>query len=255
MIQGGSKHLNGTSSYNPVVSIVIATYNAAKVLEGAIKSITAHAPQNTELIIIDGNSTDGTIDLLQQYDEHITLWQSEPDNGIYYALNKGAGLFKGKWVYFMGADDRLLPGFGKMTSLLRKPDTLYYGDVETDGPLFLGEFTEYRLAKFCINHQTIFYPAKVFKKYSYNTRYKVLADYELNIACWGNKNFKKQYWPIQVAFYSTKGYSSVATDDLFQEDKLSLIKENMSWFTYLRFLLKRLKEKRKPDGVFRAVNP
>jgi glycosyltransferase involved in cell wall biosynthesis len=254
MIQGGIKQRDNAKINKPLVSIIIATYNAAEVLKSALDSIISYAA-NAELIIIDGNSTDGTLDILQQYDKHITLWQSEPDKGIYDALNKGTKLVKGNWVYFMGADDRLLETFADMTQLLRDINTLYYGDVETDGPLFLGEFSEYRLAKFCINHQTIFYPAKVFKKYVYNIKYKVLADYALNILCWGDTSIKKQYYPIKVAFYSTKGYSSVTVDEAFQHDKLSLIKNNMSWVTYLRFLLKRLKEKRKPSGVFRAVNP
>ena len=254
MIKGGGKQRD-IDDGKPIVSIIIATYNAEKVLKEALESVITYTPANTELIIIDGNSTDGTLAILKKYDKNITLWQSEPDKGIYDALNKGIAFLKGKWVYFMGADDRLLQGFEKMIEKLKDEDTIYYGDVDTDGPLFLGKFSEYRLAKFCINHQTIFYPAKVFNTLKYNLKYKVLADYALNIACWGDKYLKKKYYPIKVAFYSTSGYSSVTRDDLFQQDKLSLIRKNMKWFTYLRFLLKTIKEKRKPGGVFRAVNP
>jgi glycosyltransferase involved in cell wall biosynthesis len=255
MIQGGGKQVGNDISKQPLISIIIATFNAGNVLKDAIQSIITFAPKDVELIVIDGNSTDNTIAVLKQYDKYITHWQSEADRGIYDALNKGLKLFKGRWVYFMGADDRLLIGFTDMMKVLKSPKTLYYGNVETDGPLFLGEFSEYRLAKYCVNHQTIIYPALVFEKYTFNTRYKVLADYALNIACWGDRTFTKKHYPFNIAFYSTKGYSSTTIDELFQIDKPSLIKKHMSRLTYLRFLLKRIKESHKPGGVFKAVNP
>jgi len=255
MIQFDSRKLKVIENEQPLVSIIIATYNAADVLKGAIDSVIANAGENIELIIIDGGSIDDTISILQQYNSNVTTWKSEPDDGIYDALNKGTRLATGKWLYFIGADDRILAGFKEMKKLLKNSDTLYYGNVLTDGPLFLGEFSKYRLSKYCINHQTIFYPESVFKKYSYDTRYKVLADYALNIACWGDDTIKKKYYAVDISFYSTKGFSSKTVDELFNKEKLILIKKYMGWFIYQRFLYKKKKEAGKLKSVFNIVNP
>lgn len=255
MVQQSGAQADNNKLATPIVSVIIATYNAGKVLKGAIESFVTHASQNNELIIIDGGSTDNTLSIINEFSQHISTRVSEPDSGIYDALNKGAKLAKGKWLFFMGADDRLLQGFTTMEALLKRPDTIYYGTVQSNGPLFLGEFSKYRLAKYCMNHQTIFYPAIVFKKYQYDLRYKVLADYAMNIRCWGDNTLKKKYYPIEVAFYNAQGFSSVTADEVFLKDKQSLIKKYMDWFTYQRFVFKRNKEKDRPNSLFNAVNP
>lgn len=93
--------------YTPLVSIIIAVYNGANTLQHCLDSITQQTYQKKELIIIDGGSTDATIDLLNEYDEHISYWISEPDSGIYNAWNKGLAKTNGDWVCFLGADDYL----------------------------------------------------------------------------------------------------------------------------------------------------
>lgn len=89
------------------VSIVIATYNADKVLERALKSVIPNRP--FELILIDGGSRDNTLSIIKKYADQITYWISEKDNGIYDAWNKGVKVAKGDWIMFLGADDALVP--------------------------------------------------------------------------------------------------------------------------------------------------
>lgn len=92
------------------ISIIIATWNAAKTLRTCLDSIVSQMTDDTELIIIDGGSRDDTNNIIDSYGSNITVHISEPDKGIYDAWNKGVKAAKGDWVMFIGADDVLLPG-------------------------------------------------------------------------------------------------------------------------------------------------
>lgn len=89
----------------PLVSVVTVTFNAQKHLEQSLDSILNQTYPNVELIVIDGGSIDGTIEILKQRDQKIDFWQSEPDAGIYDAMNKGISLARGRWIAFKNADD------------------------------------------------------------------------------------------------------------------------------------------------------
>lgn len=89
----------------PLISIIIAVFNGAKTLQQCIDSIAGQTYSNKELIIIDGGSNDGTVELLAANNKHINYWISEPDKGIYNAWNKALAQVKGEWICFLGADD------------------------------------------------------------------------------------------------------------------------------------------------------
>lgn len=237
---------------NILVSVIIATCNAGKIIADCLSSIKAQSNKNIEIVIVDAESTDNTIDIIRQFKFDKLTWISEADEGIYDALNKGIKIAKGKWFYFLGADDRLLPGFSEMLARLTNENTIYYGNCEPfyegDDPgytILRGVFDRYRLSKVCINHQSVIYPAKVFLKYNYNLKYKVFADWALNIKIWGDKAFQKQFYPITITRYNLNGFSSMHKDVLFERDKPQLVKQNFGWLIYLRFLFKRFKQRRK----------
>lgn len=240
-----------------LLSIVIATYNAAEELEACLASISAQPVRGIEVVVADGGSTDGTLAILQSQTMPNLRWTSEPDKGIYDALNKGALLSKGRWLYFMGSDDRLLPGFSELAIRLKDAATVYYGNSEpyygNQPPameLLSGRFSNYRLAKHCMNHQAIIYPAAAFRKYKYDLRYRVYADYALNIMLWGDAAFKKEFHPITIARYNMTGFSA-ATDDLpFKEDKLQLIRKYMGWWMYARMRVKQFKKRLQGEPDF-----
>ncbi len=94
----------------PLISIIIATYNASSTLRRCLDSIVPQLTVDTELIIIDGQSTDDTNAIVRSYGTAVTVHISEPDKGIYDAWNKGIGRATGQWIMFIGADDILLPG-------------------------------------------------------------------------------------------------------------------------------------------------
>lgn len=92
---------------HPKFSIITVTYNAAKVLEDTIQSIVTQTYKNLEYIIVDGGSTDETLDIIHKYQEHITTVISEPDQGLYDAMNKGIKLATGDYLCFLNAGDSL----------------------------------------------------------------------------------------------------------------------------------------------------
>ncbi len=90
----------------PFLSIVTVCYNAASVLEGTIQSVIDQICDDYEYIVIDGASKDDTLNIIDEYSEHITKWITEPDKGIYDAMNKGLELASGRYVWFLNAGDR-----------------------------------------------------------------------------------------------------------------------------------------------------
>lgn len=94
----------------PLITIITATYNAAKYLPAAIQSIREQNYENIQYIVVDGGSTDGTVDVIRANEDVVDYWISAPDMGIYDAWNKGVRLSAGDWIGFLGADDIYLEG-------------------------------------------------------------------------------------------------------------------------------------------------
>ena len=115
---------------HPKFSIITVTYNAEKVLEDTIQSIVTQSYKNVEYIIVDGGSTDGTLTIVNKYKEHIHTIVSEPDKGLYDAMNKGIKLATGDYLCFLNAgdglheDDTLLRIVHSLTGTIL-PDVIY----------------------------------------------------------------------------------------------------------------------------------
>lgn len=90
---------------NPLISVVTVAYNAVTTIEKTILSVINQTYPNVEYIIIDGGSTDGTVEIIKKYANKLAYWVSEPDNGIYDAMNKGAKVATGEWINFMNCGD------------------------------------------------------------------------------------------------------------------------------------------------------
>lgn len=88
---------------NPLISVVTVSYNAVLTIEQTILSVINQTYPHIEYIIIDGGSTDGTVDIIKKYANRIAYWVSKPDKGIYDAMNKGIRTAKGEWINFMNA--------------------------------------------------------------------------------------------------------------------------------------------------------
>ncbi|HUW93108.1 MAG TPA: glycosyltransferase family 2 protein [Bacteroidales bacterium] len=96
---------DSASRFGPLVSVITVVYNAADTIEDTIKSVLSQSYENIEYIIIDGGSTDGTADIISRYGDLISCRISEPDNGIYDAMNKGIRIAKGEIIHLLNADD------------------------------------------------------------------------------------------------------------------------------------------------------
>jgi glycosyltransferase involved in cell wall biosynthesis len=117
--------------HSPKVSLITVTYNASRVLEPTIRSIISQTFTDYEYIIIDGGSTDGTVGIIKKYEPHIRYWVSEPDKGLYDAMNKGLQAARGEYVWFMNAGDEVYEKETLTRLFLQgeKEADIYYGDA------------------------------------------------------------------------------------------------------------------------------
>lgn len=174
----------------PLVTIITSTYNAAEHLPTAIKSIREQNYENVEWIVVDGGSRDGTLDTLQQNEDVVDYWISEPDNGIYDAWNKGLRLARGDWILFLGADDQILPdAIESMVNVANESPAslelisgkaqLYSGTVQRR---IIGRAWSWaRFKKYmCVAHTGSMHNANYFKRYGeFESTFRIAGDYEL----------------------------------------------------------------------------
>jgi len=226
------------------VSVIIVTYNAAETLQACLNSIYNQSYPALEIVIVDGLSTDGTVDILQKDNEKIAFWVSEKDDGIYDAMNKALGYITGDWVYFLGADDILFNEFSLLCEALKNDDVIYYGRVMTlGGPTI--PVNAYGFAKYGLCHQAMIYPRKVFNNRRFNTRYKISADYALNMSLFNSGEFSFLFKDLLVANFNQTGVSSTHTDYVFEHDRGALVRKYFGLKIWLRFLIWRMKRDRK----------
>jgi glycosyltransferase involved in cell wall biosynthesis len=108
MLSGGlrTRGIRKESRENmPLITVITVVRNGEKTLEQTILSVINQTYTNIEYIVVDGASTDGTLDIIRKYEDRVDYWQSEPDEGIYYAMNKGIDLAGGEWINFMNSGD------------------------------------------------------------------------------------------------------------------------------------------------------
>ncbi len=179
------------------LSIITATFNSEKTLAATINSILKQTQVNIEYIVVDGASTDQTIDIIKSFEEvfkskGITFkWISEKDNGIYDAWNKGLQLSTGEWISFLGSDDiyvdNALKSYSEFISQQEKEIDLVYSNVNIindNGDVLRkinGKWSwKVFRRKMNIAHVGSFHNMKYFEKYGkFNTDYKIAGDYEL----------------------------------------------------------------------------
>lgn len=222
-------------------SIIIPTFNAALDLKISLDSVLSQTGAEFEIWVIDGDSTDETRALLSSHGERVR-WISEPDNGVYDAMNKGIAHAQGDWLYFLGAGDTMRPDVLRELAphareLERSGDVaaLIYGDVWLcdENRHFGGAFAPARLRSWNPSHQAIFYGKSVFEKLGgYNLNYSTAADYAFNLACWGDDEIVKKYVPLVVADYQGGGISVTRPDVAFERDKLKLIRRHLGARAY-----------------------
>lgn len=167
-----------------LLTIITVAYNAEKTIEKTILSIirVKNKIHNIEYIIIDGNSTDKTVDIIKKYDNYIDCWISEKDRGIYDAMNKGIDKAHGQYIIFLGADDVLLsiPNKVLKEALINDIKAVIGNVLLSNGKIFSSKFSKKLIYKNTIHHQGLFLKTDILKKYHFNIKYKIYADHDLN---------------------------------------------------------------------------
>jgi glycosyltransferase involved in cell wall biosynthesis len=220
----------------PLITIITVVYNAEIYLEKTIKSVLDQSYKNIEYIIIDGASTDGTLAIIDKYSQQLAYYVSEPDKGIYDAMNKAINVAAGDWVYFLPAGDTLIDNIlSNVADKLTDANCVYYGDVyRTDlKRLYDGKYSAFKLAVHNICQQAIFYPLSAVKKYRFNLKYRSLADHEVNMKLFGDKSYSFKYLPVTISTYEGGGFSELNLDHPFYADKLGIIQKNFPFIVFL----------------------
>ena len=178
-------------TYKPLVSIITVVFNGEKYLEQAINSVCNLSYENIEYIIIDGGSTDGTIEIIKRYEHCIDRWISESDRGLYDAMNKGIALAKGDIIGILNSDDLYFPDtvaeVVKEYQKIQQPcviygDMLRFADEYQTVSLYRGNLTDsaFKTAKIIINHPTCFVHRSLYEQFGgFNSEYELGADREL----------------------------------------------------------------------------
>ncbi len=208
-----------------LLTIIIVTYNAEKFLENAIKSLIFNGYELCDIIVIDGKSTDSTLEIISKYQSFFSKIISEKDEGIYDAMNKGITYAKGNFIYFLGADDEINIPYQRLSTILIKENTIYYGNIieKETNKIKGGKFNLFKLMNRNLYHQGMFYSANIFREYTFDTKFSLLADYVLNLNLWASKKYNFEFINYQIAKYSIKGKSSSIIDIAFKKDNLKLV--------------------------------
>jgi glycosyltransferase involved in cell wall biosynthesis len=240
--QGGIR-LKGINK-KPFMSVITVVFNSASFLEYTILSVIRQDFVDFEYIIIDGGSTDETIDLIKKHEDRIDFWISEPDKGIYDAMNKGVDLARGEWLNFMNAGDRFvnnsvlkdtfkqdLPNKTKfvfsdwfLCNLLENPEKLYPGYCNYEKGLVL--------------HQSVIYKKCLHDEYGQYlvTPKLAISDYIFFYLIPESKIFKSE---VPISINDNTGISSAEWSSQ-QRIAVDFILGKYSFSQYLRVLLKYL---------------
>lgn len=231
-----------------MVSIIIATYNSGATLKRALESVKTQHYDEWECIIVDGDSSDNTIDIVKlfQFSDNRFRYISEKDNGIYDALNKGIKLAKGEWIYVLGSDDVLTKdGIESLINHAKNEDDIIYGNVFTINPS--GKIGQSYSKKYtCLNHtmmgshQGMIMRKNIIEKLNgFNCLYKIWADFDLvqraylNHCCFSKVN-------TFVAYFNMTGLSN--SQRLFKDtEKYHILRNNSVRYSLLWYIYEETK--------------
>lgn len=176
----------------PLISVIVSVLNGVKTIDRTIHSVLGQSYSQAELIVIDGGSTDGTVDVLADHHGRIAYWESRPDRGIYHAWNKALQHAKGKWLYFLGADDYLwdrdvFEQIAPHLTSVAENTRIVYGQVavvdELGGVLEIAgrpwmQVRRRFLQEMAIPHQGIFHHRDLFLLQGFDESFVIAGDYE-----------------------------------------------------------------------------
>lgn len=254
-----------------LISVITVAYNEETTIEKTILSVVTQNYSPIEYIIIDGGSTDGTVDIIRKYESHITYWISEKDEGIYDAMNKGLKYASGEWSIFMNSGD----WFYDETVIEKVFSDKYssaigiiYGAVEfrfANEEVIQQPYSLPHILKgMAFSHQSAFVRTSLLKQSPYNLHFRIVADYEFFLREY-RLGVGFQYVPEVIASFdkltgisaspSYKNYKK-HLKELIELEKIYNTETNYGLFYYLlcfRFLLKNAILKIVPSKIWYRI--
>lgn len=207
-------------------SVITINYNNKEGLEHTIESVLSQTNKDYEYIIIDGGSTDGSMDVIKTYQDHITYWLSEKDQGVYHAMNKGVAHAHGDYLIFMNSGDRFYSP-DVLSSLYEYQEDIICGKVlKGDSSRPSGHHKQIislvDLMRASLPHQAMFIKRELLLKHPYDEKYKILSDWKFSIETIIFYNCSFRNIDIIVANYDTTGISTNSNGLLPKERELIL---------------------------------
>lgn len=225
----------------PILSIITVNLNNKKGLLNTIKSVNSQSYKDFEWIIIDGGSTDGSKEIIEKYQDRFSFWCSEPDKGVYNAMNKGIIHSKGEWVQFLNSGDCLFDAntLKNVFSMWHNSDILYGNAiVEINGEKVFRSYPKELSLSYIIdhpiNHQASFYKRCLYQEKMFDEENTVISDYIylLELALKGKKF---EYVDMIIATTEEGGLSSrsMGVDNSSKVDKIipPLIRRDMDYLS------------------------
>ena len=236
------------------ISVITVCYNAVDVIEETIRSVLKQTYRDLEYIIVDGQSNDGTSDVIRRYEADAGVrYISEPDDGIYDAMNKGSMLAGGDYIQFLNAGDvfadelvieKIAAGLGKTNADVLYGNIIYrYPDGSTNIRIY-GQFCStlfYYLLGDCINHQAIFARRECFLKHRFDLDYQICADREWMIRI-KKDGYRFKALDMIVCEYSLdENSASIQNSDIYFEEAARCVKEHLKTGYWLYLLIDRIR--------------
>lgn len=198
----------------PLISVITVTFNCAEILQETINSIVEQDYSNLEYIIIDGNSSDGTIDVINKNKTYISKLLIETDNGIYDAMNKGIDLASGEYVIFMNAGDSFYNRIVISTIFKNNTISIEKDIIFGDTKVFFDNYTRLvkghypnKLNPMSFNHQSVFVRSALLKNNKFDTKFKICSD-KNQFAKFFSEKKVYLHIPIIIAKITAIGYSN-----------------------------------------------
>ena len=210
-------------------SIITINYNNRDGLEMTINSVLGQSYQDFEYIIIDGGSTDGSVEVIKKYESQIDYWVSEPDKGVYNAMNKGIGKAAGDYLNFMNSGDTFhsTSALEIIAGLHSDDDIIIGGYYESEKGVShtipSQDVTLLTLLKYTINHQATFLKKSLFDKRLYDESYIIMADAKFNFQSIIIDNCSVKFTDFIISDYDTTGISS--NYELYQKERRKFLEE------------------------------
>ena len=212
----------------PRISVITVAYNCRECIEKTIKSVTGLSYDNLEYIVIDGGSTDGTVEIIEQYKDRIAYYVSERDKGIYDAMNKGLAVATGEWVNFMNAGD-FFANKDVLNSVVEQMEddaVIVHGNIIKQCRGFYYFATPAGADKADVQmpvfHQSTFVKLSYHRSHPFDISFKSSGDYNF----FYNANFrdkcKFQYIPVVVACFDNTGGMSKDNHSLSIRENLRI---------------------------------